>query len=236
MPKKSVALGEMQFTSKSEAKTYFTKILNKYPLGTELSDREFDDVMSLLLCHPRVNEKVASGIKSIQIAQGFYSSNRCFHVLRIDTSIENFSIGKCIDGDHSPFHKFCIACRRAVDTELRAFKVQYFKEHSDTKNRVICPVTKEKVNFDEAHVDHRMPFTFSSIVHFFIKANSIILCEVEYLNEGKYGNEFKKDELAEKFRDWHRENAKLRVVKGKINLAQSYLGRVANTKADNTLC
>jgi hypothetical protein len=38
MPKKPVVIGELQFSSKGEAKIYFSDILNKYPLGTQLSD------------------------------------------------------------------------------------------------------------------------------------------------------------------------------------------------------
>ncbi len=235
MPKKSVVIGELFFSAKGEAKEYFTGILNKHPLGEELSGDEFDDVMALLLCHPRAEEKVGAGIKSIKVDQGFYSSNRCFHIVRVDNSIEDFSIGKCIDGDHSPFHKLCIACRKVVEADLRAMKIKYFEEHSDKEGRAICPVTKEKITFDEAHVDHREPFTFSSIVHFFVKANSIDVNVIDYATEGKYGNEFENAELAKKFEDWHRDNATLRVVKGKANLSKSYLGRVKLTKADTTL-
>lgn len=235
MPKKPVALGELQFSSKGEAKTYFSEILNNHPVGTALSDDDFDDVMSLLLCHPKADDKIGSGVKSIKIDQGFYSSNRCFYVVRTDGSVEDFSISKCIDGDHSPFHKFCVACRRAVETDLRSMKGKYFEENGDSKGRVVCPVTKEKIKFEEAHVDHREPLTFSSIVHFFIKASKTNLDKVEYLTEGKYGNEFKDNVLAEKFRTWHCENAKLRVVKGKTNLSKSHLGRITSTKADQTL-
>jgi hypothetical protein len=235
MPKKPVVIGELQFSSKGEARTHFSEILNKYPLDSELSDSDFDDIVSLLLCHPKADEKVGSGVKSIKIGQGFYSSNRCFHVIRTDGSVEDFSIAKCIDGDHSPFYKFCIACRRAVEADLRAMKVKYFEENGDRESKVVCPITKEKISFNEAHIDHREPFTFSSIVHFFIKANTINPIEVEYLTEGKYGNEFKDNALAEKFRIWHSENAKLRIVTGKRNLAKSHLGRVTNTKADKML-
>lgn len=87
MPKKPVVVGELLFSAKGEAKEYFSEILNKYPLGTELNGNEFDNVMALLLCHPRAEEKVGSGIKSIKVDRGFYSSNRCFHVVRVDGSL-----------------------------------------------------------------------------------------------------------------------------------------------------
>ncbi len=117
MPKKFVALGELFFSTKREANDYFTKILNKSPLGKDLNGDEFDDVMALLLCHPRAEEKVGTGVKSIKIDRGLYSSNRCFHIVRDDNSIENFSINKCINGDRSSFHKFCIACRKVVEAD-----------------------------------------------------------------------------------------------------------------------
>lgn len=235
MPKKPVTLGELKFDSKQEAKKHFSDILNRHPLGTELSNGEFDDVMSLLLCHPKAEEKIGSGVKSLKIDQGHNSSNRCFHIMREDESIENFSIGKCIDGDHSPFYKFCIACRKSVESDLLEMKKQYFSDNGDSKNRVICPLTKEKIKFNESHIDHREPFTFASIVHYFIKANSIDLNQIEYITQNNYGNEFRDNQLSQKFKSWHNDNAKIRIVKGKANLAKSHLGRIANTKADQSL-
>lgn len=235
MPKKPVVVGELYFNTKSEAKAHFSKILNKYPLDTELISSDFEAVMSLLLCHPRVDKKLGYGVKLIKIAQGYSSKNRCFHIIRIDDSIEDFSIGKCIDGDHSAFHKFCIAARRAVEIDIRPFKKEYFEEHGNSEGKIKCPITKEEITFDEAHVDHKEPSTFSSIVHSFIKENNFDLGSVEYMTEGKYGNEFKNNELTEKFRNWHRKTAKIRIIKDKANLAKSYLGRIPNNKADNTL-
>jgi hypothetical protein len=79
MPKKPVLVGELQFSSKGEARTYFSEILNKHPVGSGLSDSDFDDVMSLLLCHPKAGEKIGSGVKSIKLIRGF--------TLRIDVSM-----------------------------------------------------------------------------------------------------------------------------------------------------
>lgn len=101
---------------------------------------------------------------------------------------------------------------------MRVWKGKYFADKGDSQGKVKCSVTQEKIIFDEAHIDHREPFTFSAIVHFFIKSNNIVLDSIEYITKAKYGNEFKDNELAEKFRVWHHDNAKLRIVKGKINI------------------
>ncbi len=234
MPKKPVVLGELKFDSKKEAKEHFSNILNKHPLKTKLSNGEFDDVMSLLLCHPKADEKIGSGVKFLKIDQGYNSSNRCFHIIREDGSMENFSIGKCINGDHSPFYKFCIACRKSVESDLSEMKKQYFQEKSDSEYKVICPLTKEKIEFNESHIDHREPFTFASIVHFFIQARNIDLNQIKYITQNNYGNEFEDNQLSQDFQSWHKKNAKIRIVNGKANLAKSHLGRIADTKADQS--
>ncbi len=148
--------------------------------------------------------------------------------------MENFSIGKCINGDHSPFYKFCIACRKSVESDLSEMKKQYFQEKSDSEYKVICPLTKEKIEFNESHIDHREPFTFASIVHFFIQARNIDLNQIKYITQNNYGNEFEDNQLSQDFQSWHKKNAKIRIVNGKANLAKSHLGRIADTKADQS--
>ena len=235
MPRKPVTLGEFEFSSKKEAKELYSSILNSNELENNLDGEDFDYVMALLLNHPRADEKIGSGVEAIKVAPGLHSSNRCFHVVRTDKSIEDFSIGKCIDGDHSDFHKFCIACRRAIENDVIAYKRKFFEENKDSEYKVKCQSSGQRISYKEAHADHREPFTFSSIVHFFIKANAIDISAIDYVTTGKYGNEFSDSSLIESFRTWHKENAKLRIVHGKNNLRKGYLGRVKSTKADGTI-
>jgi len=235
VPRKPVTLGEYEFLSKKEAKELFSSILNDCELGETLEGKNFDYVMALLLNHPRASKKIGSGVKSIKVDQGHYSSNRCFHIVRNNGTTEDFSIGKCIDGDHSPFYKFCIACRRSVENEVRAYKTYFFKKNGDTEGKVRCQISGQKISFEEAHVDHREPLTFSTIVHFFVEANRIDLGSTTYTTEGKYGNEFSDDSLSNRFKNWHKRNAKLRIVNSRNNLQKSHLGRVKSTKADGVL-
>lgn len=76
-----------------------------------------------------------------------------------------------------------------------------------------CPETKEWISFDEAHVDHPAPMTFSVIVTFFIEANNVDLGSVNYLREGLYGNEFSDDTIKEQFRELHKKVGRFRVVR-----------------------
>ncbi|MBA4391745.1 MAG: hypothetical protein C0399_12530 [Syntrophus sp. (in: bacteria)] len=230
-----VTLGEFSFPTKKEAKELYSNILNRIDLGQHLEGEDFDYVMALLLNHPYAEDKIGVGVEAIKVDTGLHSANRCFHVVRTDGSIEDFSIGKCIDGDHSDFHKFCIACRKAVENDIRAYKRKYFADNADSNEMIRCQSGGQRVSYDDSHVDHREPFTFSSIVHFFCKAKGLDTGAIKYKTEGKYGNEFADSSLTESFRDWHKENAKLRVVHSKTNLSKGHLGRVKSTKADGTI-
>jgi len=231
----AVTLGEYKFASKKEAKGFFSVILNGCEIGEDLESENFDYVMALLLNHPRSTKKIGNGVKSIRVGRGYNSFNRCFHVVRNDESVEDFSVGKCIDGDHSPFHRFCVACRRSVEEDIRDYKVNYFRQNRDGAGKVKCQNSGQKISFEQAHVDHREPFTLAAIAHFFIQAKSLDLDSIEYQTEGKYGDEFADDSLSSEFRAWHKNNAKLRIVNGPSNLRKSYLGRVKSTKADGAI-
>ncbi|HDZ9245492.1 DUF3223 domain-containing protein [Vibrio cholerae] len=232
MARKPLSIGEFNFTMKKEAKDLYSQILNDARLGELLQGEDFDYVMALLLNHPRADEKIGVGVEGIKVDIGAHVNNRCFHVIRKDGTSDNFSIGKCIDGDHSDFRKFCVACRRAVENDIRAYKRHFFEENSNDSGMVKCQNSGKWISYDEAHVDHREPFTFSSIVHFFSKSNKLDLSTIEYITESEYGNVFADGSLINKFKEWHKDNAKLRIIYGKTNLSKGYLGRVASTKAD----
>jgi hypothetical protein len=233
MPKKPVKLGEYEFESKQKAKDFYSSILNSADLGEILEGQNFDYVMALLLNHPNVDRKVGNGIQYIRVQTGYNSNNRCFHVVRKDNTVEDFSIRKCIDGDHSNFHKFCIAARRAVEGDLRKFKRDFFEKNGDSEGKVKCQLTGTKISFEQAHIDHREPFTFSAIVHFFIQAKDIDLDSVKYITTNIYGNEFEDQEIIKQFIQWHQENAKLRIINSKSNLQKGHLGRITTTLRDD---
>ena len=132
------------FPSKQEAKTHYSNILNKYPLEATLPGIDFDYVMALLLNHPRANEKIGAGVKEIKISTGYNSNNRCFHVVRTDNSIEDFSIRKCIDGEDTEFHKFCIAARKATEPHVNAYK-QYLRQKVRIQGGELPPESKYPV-------------------------------------------------------------------------------------------
>jgi len=173
---------------------------------------------------------VGAGVSKLTVECDEYKT-QCFHIIRVDKSKENFSYIKCINGEPNLFTNFLKACRKAVEDDLKEVKRNYFQENSKA-GKIKCQDTSELITFEETHVDHRQPNTFSVIVDLFIELNSIKLDDIEYNKIENYGHEFFDNDLANKFKKYHKDKAKLRVVKKSRNLARSYQGRVNTQKKD----
>jgi len=84
----------------------------------------------------------------------------------------------------------------------------------------------------ELVVDHRQPNTFSIIVDRFIELNNIDIKSTEYIEifDGVYN--FKDEKISNKFRDYHKEKANLRIVKKGKNSGRAHQARVKQQKKD----
>jgi hypothetical protein len=205
-------------------------ILSKYDFGEILEGSDFDDVVELLQLHPKVEEKIGVGIKSVRITRLRYDT-KCFEVIRTDNTFALFSYRKIIQAPMGDVQKFSEACRLAIQDDLRNVKLAYFKEKSKN-GHAKCQETGELFDWEGLSVDHRQPNTFSIIVDRFIELNEIVLSSVEY-NEILGGpNALADPKLATLFREYHRKRANLRVVSKKRNLRRSSLARVAKQKKD----
>lgn len=231
---KPITLGHLRFAKQGEALDYFKNLLNRYSPGDTISAADYADVEALLSGHPRAQEKIGTGIAALLVDRD-PERGQCFHVLRTDGSKENFSYKKCIAGDPAPFTAFSAACRRVVDSELDAFKRTYFAKNQNADGKVKCPETKRWIAWDEAHVDHKSPHSFSVIVKFFVSSQGINLTQVAYNRAGLYGHELADASLAAAFQSWHKKNAVLRVIDSGRNLAKASLARIKLTKDDHTL-
>lgn len=101
--------------------------------------------------------------------------------------------------------------------------------------QIRCPITKEWISWDKAHVDHKPPMTFSVIVATFINKEKIDLDKIGFDSTSNYGNEFIDKTIGDRFAEWHRENAILRVIQANANLSTAFMGRIKPTQADSKL-
>ena len=219
--------------TKKAALNHYKSILNSYDFGQSLNDSDFKEILELLETHPRKKEKKGVGIKQIKVAKLKYNT-KAFELVRLDDSTEFFSYTKRINSPRTNSTKFGKACRKAIQEDLRSVKQAYFDKHSKN-GKVKCQETKELLSWEQLNIDHRQPNTFSVIVDRFIELNKINVEDVEYVEIDGEENELADLELKQKFIEYHREKANLRIIKKDINLGRSYQARIRRQKKDLTI-
>ena len=225
-----LSIKNIKFTTKKEAIAYFKGILNKYQCGQELNESDFNDVIELLRYHENHTEKFGPGIKKIRIEKIKYGK-RCFHLIRTDSSVDHFSYLKCINGGPSLQTKFSRACRQAIQEDINNIKKKYFKEKAKS-GKAPCQETKVFYSWEELCVDHRQPNTFSVIVDRFIEVFQIDIKNIEYHESIENIFEFSDNDIKERFRQYHREKANLRIVCKSLNSSRAHLARNKRQKLD----
>lgn len=228
--KQPIKIGDKIFKYKKDALLHFKNILNSYDFGESLNFEDFNDVYELLRRHPRAKEKIEVGIKDFKIGKVQYDT-KCFEFTRTDSTTGYFGYIKCINGDRKAITEFSRVCRKAIQEDLKNVKAEYFKKHSKN-GRVKCQETGELLLYEDLNVDHRQPNTFSIIVERFIEVNDIDLNEIKYVTTNDYAKELADKDLIDKFRQYHKNKANLRLVKKELNLRRSHQARTNSQKKD----
>lgn len=92
-----VDLGHVQFRIKGDARAYFSEMLSRYSVGQRVSAEDARDLASLLGRHSAYDAKVGRGIDHFVVMDDGHSY-KCFGIMRVDGSIEDFSYKHCIYG------------------------------------------------------------------------------------------------------------------------------------------
>jgi hypothetical protein len=224
-------IADLEFKTKKDALSFFKTILNSYKFGEELSPKDFLYVLGLLKMHPKSKTKIGIGIKNIRITKIPKYNTKAFELIRLDDSTEIFSYINCLNVPKTDAKRFTSACRQAVQGDLRNVKLAYFQQCSK-KGKVKCQETNELLVWADVHIDHRQPNTFSVIVDRFIELYNIDIHNVKYIEVLDGVSEFEDEKLNQKFREYHKEKANLRVVKKNLNLGRSYQARINTQKKD----
>ena len=231
--RKKIKIGDRVFLTKKEALYHYKTILNSYDFGQSINEVHYREVLDLLETHPKKDEKKGAGIKEIRVAKLKYKT-KAFELVRIDGSTEYFSYTKRINAPRTNIARFSEACRKSIQEDLRNVKQAYFDKHSK-KGKVKCQETKELLSWEQLNVDHRQPNTFSVILDRFIELNNIKVEQLEFVEIDGEGNELADLELKQKFIEYHREKANLRIVNKDNNLRRSYQAKIGRQKKDLTI-
>lgn len=212
-------LGEQWFATKEEVKRKVREILHGYPLGACTNMEDTDILLDLLQRHPRASHKIGCGIAAFEIRRSpLIATERCFYLVRVDGSEDDFSYIKCITAPTAPM-VFRSICRRLVGFDVAIFKDRYFQEYARADGSIQCPITGEWVGYEQAHVDHIPPDTFEHLVRTFIEMHHIDVTQVQLRHiDTVVGPLFADDQLTKQWVKFHQEQARLRVVSAYANL------------------
>lgn len=235
MARQPLTVGERTFSSKKEALDHYRGILSAYNEGSLLHEPDRSEV--ILLAYASIQKRGGQGgggmdeqILDILVNNHpVFKSTKCFWLIWEDGERSIFSYTLAIYGERSDDLCFSVACRNAIRTEIREFKKKVF-----SKRPVSCGLTGRVVEWEECHVDHKAPLTFSVIVRSFVVANNIDIAKVAY-DEESFLIEFADLSLRERFARFHREMAVLRIVSAEANAQRASAARVRPTRKDGRL-
>jgi hypothetical protein len=236
-----LTIGCNEYQSKKAAINHYRSILNSYSFGQSLNESDFNDLIDLLNCEsfPETNpENETYIIEDIKVSKAQFNT-KCFEVFYDDNTscyISYLLLIRKIGLDtvyYTPEKLFYVACRSAVANDIHAVKSHYFK---NSVNRMVkCQETGILSKWEELVVDHRQPNTFSIIIDRFKELNNIDLDSLEYMSDEKNNIVFADASLSEKFRQYHKEKANLRVVRRERNLSRIGMSKIQRTNKDLTV-
>ncbi len=241
-----IQIGDKIYKFKKDALNHYKGILNSYKFGDSLREKDFDDLIELIdydnsffnndneISNEIIDDKVDFEIIDIKIAKVQFGA-RCFEVIYSDYSTWLMSYILMINRPKdNPDSNFNIACRSAIQKDMRDIKKKYFF-HNSKKGYVKCQETGIESKWEDLAVDHRQPNTFSVIVDRFKELNRIDVSNIEFEFNEDNMLVFKDKELTELFRNYHKEKANLRIVRKECNLSRTGMARIKRTNNDLTI-
>jgi len=166
----------------------------------------------LIETHCERDEKVGPGIRCFEVCVTTYGT-RGLRILRVDGTRIDFSWKACLGKVFTPAEDFNAAARHAVMDQVLAFKKSCFDAGT-----VSCAVTGRPVSWQDSHVDHEHPMTFSAIVETFMGAHDWKGMTVK--DGGNAASCVFSDPAHTKlFADFHRDRARLRILSPEANMA-----------------
>ncbi len=240
--RKPIRIGDHDFLYKKDAISYYKAILNSYDFGESLSDEHFGDLLDLLCweeydeaseyeAEEPIEDEDLPYIADIKIAKVQYGV-KCFEVVWSDLETQYISYLLLINKPkHSSLTNFKVACRSAIQEDIRLVKQRYFDLNSQ-EGRVKCQETSKLSKWEDLVIDHRQPNTFSVIAERFIEVNNIDINSIEYITDDNNLLNFKDEQLIYAFKDYHKDKATLRIVRKERNSQRAYQARISPQKKD----
>jgi hypothetical protein len=232
--KVSIRIGDSErvFGSKAELLAECKAMLARYRNGEYVNEIDSELLRGILERHPEALQKIGCGVTRFfrnRTDQG----TDCFWLERQDGTSTDFSYNSCVSArGKSLYQEFAEACRQAVQSYLNTAKKEHFERYGNAEGKVQCELTSEMVAPYQAHLDHKKPMTFQVIVTTFIAANKLEV-RAEMLSiprDAQFVTIFMDKNLEQKFCEYHKGLASLRIISAKANLSLGGSERITKPK------
>jgi len=205
------------FTSKVGVQKRCSRILSTathYP--AEISAQDVPFVLGLLRMHKDAAAKIGCGVRRVFIDTNEYGG-RGFWLERVDGSRTDWGIASCLTPS-THREDALSAFRTLVVPQIQAFRDASFS----TSDRVLCAISGVPVSKTEAHVDHRPPTTFDTLVEEFLSQCKLSWDEIKLLphTDGATSNQLANVHVIEAWLWFHNRYAVLQITSARANLQQ----------------
>lgn len=197
---------------KTKARDRCREIIGDLENGELVKGDDAEFLFWLLERHPRAAEKIGQGVASFSV-QSAQMGTRCFVVHRVDGSSTDFSFYSCITAPDST-----ALVRRAMRRAI-ADQTNEFKRASAARGPLVCAVTSQKLSWDDAHVDHAPPVFVALADDWAARVGGYSAMQIVPAADGQLGRTLVEGAAADAWAEFHRANARLRIVSKVANLS-----------------
>lgn len=183
--------------------------------GQPIPDEDLPFLIELFRHHDEWIDKSSKGVKKIVIQKVGPYATRCFMLVLSDDTMIDISFShavKVLRGEHTKnlqpqkLVDYKNAARTAITSDIRAFRDAHLAQ------KLICPFSGELIIRENCTVDHEPPLTFDKLLYDFTAGEHLNPLEIAVGSRDGTTAYLENEELSGKWIEYHRLNAKLRLL------------------------
>lgn len=214
-------IADEEFKTKEDIKERCRSILADTPDELKVKNgKDIKFLFELFKYHDEWAEKSSGGVLQIS-AKTTEHNTRCFNLVKVNGSEIDISFNHAVrliptnrtkSLTHQSLINFKNSARTAIKNQIKEFRDAKLKLNTN------CVITGELLHHGSSAVDHISPHTFDKLLFDFCAINKINPIKEEVLSREGVIAEFQNKELEDLWKNYHRDNAKLRLLSKTGNL------------------
>ena len=191
------------FTSKKAVRLHGQKILRNTPVGEWVTGQDFSFLKELFERYREARNRESKAVVGIEVEPNTIGSGKGFKAYYEDGTagdISYINAANSLNGYDPHPSQVKAAMREAVVPQIMSFRYEEISRGIDPDFAM------------NAEVDHLEPREFCELVEAFLKAEGITLHDIELEKIPNFRGSFLPEPLAERWRQFHGEHARLELV------------------------